>query len=271
MSDATQSQASSGSSLWDYVGPAVQGGAGIIGALGASGAASSGYGNAAGANQTGINTSSQVLSPYSSTGSQAESALASLYGLGGTAPNYSAFTNSPGYQFQQQQGSNAINRAAAASGNAFSSTTLAQLGNYNSGLASTQYQQYLQNLYGLTQTGAGAASAQGAQAVTGANNLGTQYGNQGNANASGIAGAAGAVANAAGKLFGSGSSSSGSPDTSGIGTYASSASQDAAGGINNSLTAQPITVPYDSSGVQALYGQSPGQTTYYGDDGDSGP
>lgn len=262
--------ADASSSLWDYVGPAVQGGAGIIGALGASGASSSGYGNAIGANQTGINTSGAVLSPYSSTGSAAESALASLYGLGGQAPNYSAFTSTPGYQFQVQQGDNAINRAAAASGNGFSSTTLAQLGNYNSGLASTQYQQYLQNLYGLTQTGAGAASAQGAQAVQGAGNLGTQYGNQGNANASGIAGAAGAVANAAGKLFGSGSSSN-SPDTSGIGTYASQEAGNSADYVNNNLTAQPITVPYDSSGVQALYGQSPGSTTYYGDDGDSGP
>jgi hypothetical protein len=261
MSDATQS-----SSLWDFVGPAIQGGAGIVGALGGSAAASGGYGSAVNANQAGVNTSGAVLSPYSSTGSAAESALASLYGLGGTAPNYSAFTSSPGYQFQVQQGTNAINRAAAASGNAFSSTTLAQLGNYNSGLAATQYQQYLQNLYGLTQTGAGAASAQGAQAVTGANNIGTQYGLQGKANASGIAGAAGAIGNlggAAGKLFGSNSNS---PDTSGIGTYVNQEAGNSADYVNSNFTAQPISVPYDSSGVHALYGQSPGTTTYYGDD-----
>lgn len=258
MADASQS------SLWDYVGPAIQAGAGVGGALGASGASSSGYGSAINANQQGLNTSYGALSPYSTTGSQAESALASLYGLGGQAPNYSAFTSSPGYQFQQQQGQNAINRGAAASGNAFSTTTLAQLANYNQGLAGTQYQQYLQNLYGLTQTGAGAASSLGGQAVTGSGNVGQQYGNQGNANASGIAGAAGAVANAAGKFFGSGSTNS--PDTSGIGTYANQTAGDTAGYVNDNLTAQPINVGYDSSGVQALYGDSPGTTTYYGDD-----
>lgn len=258
--------ADASSSLWDYVGPAVQAGAGVIGALGASGASSSGYGNAIGANQQGLSTSYGALSPYSNTGSAAESALANLYGLGGQAPNFSAFTNSPGYQFQRQQGENAINRGAAASGNAFSSTTLAQLANYNQGLAGTQYQQYLQNLYGLTQTGAGAASSLGGQAVTGAGNVGTQYGNKGNANASGIAGAAGAVANAAGKFFGS---SSNSPDTSGIGAYANTEAGNSADYVNNNLTAQPINVPYDSSAVQALYGESPGTTTYYGDN--SGP
>lgn len=257
--------ADASSSLWDYVGPAIQAGAGIGGALGASGASSSGYNSAIGANQNGLGTSYGALSPYSNTGSAAESALANLYGLGGQAPNFSAFTNSPGYQFQQQQGSNAINRAAAASGNAFSTTTLAQLGNYNSGLAASQYQQYLQNLYGLTQTGAGAASSLGGQAVTGAANVGTQYGNKGNATASGIAGAAGAVANAAGKFPWS-SLAGGNPDTSGIGAYANTEAGNSADYVNNNLTTQPINVPYDSSGVQALYGDSPGTTTYYGDD-----
>lgn len=270
-------------SLWDYVGPAIQAGAGIGGALSASGASQNGYSGAIGANQTGLNTSYGALSPYSNTGSAAESALASLYGLGGQTPNFSAFTNTPGYQFQVQQGDNAINRAAAASGNAFSTTTLAQLGNYNSGLAATQYQQYLQNLYGLTQTGAGAASSLGGQAIQGAGNLGTQYGNRGNANASGIAGAAGAIANAAGKLpwgqigsgvsklFGRGNnSSSTAPDYSGAGFV----SGGGPGGSDYSpyvsaLGTGPTTGGYDPS--TGLTYDSSGNIDWLGGASDSGP
>jgi hypothetical protein len=58
----------------------------------------------------------------------------------------------------------------------------------------------LQNLYGLTQTGAGAAGSLGSQAIQGSTAVGNANVGAGNANASGIAGAAGAVANAAGKL-----------------------------------------------------------------------
>lgn len=243
-------------SIWDYVGPTVQAGAGIAGALGGAGAAAGGYNNAAGTIQGGIDTSGAVLSPYSSTGSAAEGALANLYGIGGQTPNFSAFTNSPGYQFEQQQGDAAINRSAAASGGAFSTTTMAQLGKFNQGLASTQYQQYLQGLYGLTQTGAGAASAQGSQAITGAAARGNAQVGAGQSNASGIAGAAGSLANLAGKLpwssiGGGANSASGDP---GIGTYAGNASSDAVNDINNNFQLQPIDP--NSSGVTSFYGDS---------------
>lgn len=242
------------SSLWDYVGPAVQAGAGLYGAYGGSAAASGGYNNAAGTIQGAVNTSGAYLSPYAGTGSAAESALANMYGLGGTAPNFSAFTNSPGFQFQEEQGDQAIQRGANASGNGYSTTTLAGLANYNSGLASTQYQQYLQNLYGLTQTGAGAASAAGGQAITGASAVGNAQVGAGNANASGIAGAAGSIANAAGKLpwqqIGNYFSGSGGPNTS-------QANGDATNAVND----------YSSNfSVPSLYGSdASGVTTYFGD------
>lgn len=243
--------------VWDYVGPAVQAGAGVVGALGGASAAAGGYNNAAGTIQGGVNTSGAVLSPYSSTGSAAESTLANLYGIGGQAPDFSAFTNSPGYQFQKQQGDQAIQRAANATGGGFSSTTLAQLGNYNSGLAASQYQQYLQGLYGLTQTGAGAASAQGSQAITGATAQGNAQVGAGQSNASGIAGAAGSLANLAGKLpwqqIGGANGSSGDPS---IGTYAGNVSNDAVNEINN-WQVQPITPDTaNSSGVTSLYGDA---------------
>lgn len=246
-------------SIWDYVGPAIQTGAGVYGANAASGAAAGGYNAAAGTIQGAVNTSGAYLSPYASGGAAATGAYENLLGLGGQAPNFSAFTNSPGYQFQQQQGDQAIQRAANANGNGFSTTTLAGLANYNSGLASTQYQQYLQNLYGLTQTGANAAGNLGNQAITGASAIGNAKVGAGNANASGIAGAAGSIANLAGKLpwqqiggyFSGGSGGSG-PNTGQANSDATNTLND----YSNNFSAPSIYGSPDSSGV----------TTYFGDD-----
>jgi hypothetical protein len=51
----------------------------------------------------------------------------------------------PGYQFQLQQGNNAVNRAAAASGGAVGGSTLQSLAGYNQNFAQGQYQQAFQN------------------------------------------------------------------------------------------------------------------------------
>lgn len=115
----------------------------------------------------------------------------------GGSPNFSAFFNSPGYQFAQQQGQQAINRGAAASGNLYSSNTLANLSNYSSGLASQQYNNYVQQLFGIAGLGGSASTAGGAQAITGANNVAGSLQNAGNAEASGVAGAAGSLSNLA--------------------------------------------------------------------------
>lgn len=210
-------------SLWNLVGPVA--GPAVIGAgnyLGGQTIAG-GY-NAAGQTiQGGLNTSEAALSPYAYTPQASLSALASLYGLGGAAPNYAAFTGQPGYQFQVQQGDQAINRAAAARGNEFSSSTVASLANYNSGLANSTYQQYLQNLFGLTGLGAGAAQGLGAQALQGTTAIGSTQANAGLATASGINGAAGSLAAIAGKLpwqsiFGSGGNG-GNPNVTAVPAY----------------------------------------------------
>jgi len=73
-------------------------------------------------------------------------------------PNYSSFYNAPGYQFSLQQGENAINRGAAASGNAFSTSTLAGLDQFAQGTASNQYNNYTQQLLSLAGLG-GSATA----------------------------------------------------------------------------------------------------------------
>jgi hypothetical protein len=89
---------------------------------------------------------------------------ASAPGPAGT-PNYSGFYNSPGYQFTLQQGQQAINRQASANGNLYSTNTLAQLNNYSQGQASTQYNNYVQQLMGMAGLG-GQATAGTASAAT---------------------------------------------------------------------------------------------------------
>lgn len=111
------------------------------------------------------------------------------------SPNYSAFYNTPGYQFSLNQGETAIQRGAAATGGLYSTGTLASLNNYAQGAASTQYNNYVQQLLSLSGLG-GSAAATGAGASTatgaGASNSIT---NAGNASAGGIMGAAGAFSN----------------------------------------------------------------------------
>lgn len=186
--------------IWDFVGPVIQAGAGVYGATSAAGSAAGGYNNAAGITQGALGTSEAALSPYAGAGVPALGALSSLYGLNGQPPNYSSFYNQPGYAFSQQQGDQAIQRAANATGGGFSTTTLGQLSNYNSGLASTYYNNYVNQLYGLASLGLGGASSLGSQAIAGAGQVGQNYVGAGNANASGVAGATGAIIGAAGKL-----------------------------------------------------------------------
>ncbi|WP_205757758.1 hypothetical protein, partial [Lactobacillus crispatus] len=54
--------------------------------------------------------------------------------------------NTPGYQFQLQQGNNAINAAAAANGTLNSGNQAIALSNYNQGLAGTTYNNYVSQL-----------------------------------------------------------------------------------------------------------------------------
>lgn len=51
----------------------------------------------------------------------------------------SQFNTDPGYLFRQQEGQKALDRAAAASGSAYSGAQLKALANFNSGLASQEY------------------------------------------------------------------------------------------------------------------------------------
>lgn len=94
----------------------------------------------------------KALQALMSGGNQAAAAfgaapnrLAQLYG-GGLA---SGFQADPGYQFRQQQGEQAINRAAAAQGGRHGAATLKALADYNQNLASNEFQNYANRAMGL--------------------------------------------------------------------------------------------------------------------------
>lgn len=186
-------------SIWSAVGqiaPAV--GAAVPGILApvAANQAAGGYSKAANTVGTGINTSATALNPYQVGGVNANATLQSLFGINGQPANaaaVAAFENTPGFKFQEEMGDQGIQRAANASGNGFSSSTLAALDQYNSGLAATTYQNYISNLFGLNSTGENAAVARGSQAIQGANYQGNFQVGRGNAVAGGISGAAGAI------------------------------------------------------------------------------
>jgi hypothetical protein len=97
----------------------------------------------------------------------------------------------PGYGFQMQQGTQAIENSAAARGGALSGNTAQGLQQYGQGLASTQFQNYMSQLAGLANMGQAAASGTanlGAGLLSGA----------GASQASGINAAA--MANSAGQI-----------------------------------------------------------------------
>jgi hypothetical protein len=163
------------------------------------------------------------LAPYRNIGNNALGSIAQLYGYGsptasGTAggaggangnalgaaaggssgasgaPNYSAFFNSPDYQFALQQGGLAVDRSAAARGLLTSGGTLKDLTSFGQGLASQQYGNYFNRLMSVAQLGSGAAggsaSASAAFGNAGAQSLNTL----GAAQASGAVGVANSFA-----------------------------------------------------------------------------
>lgn len=94
-----------------------------------------------------INTAGQTLSPYTSLGQNAAGQLNNQLGSltqgwnqTFSAPTAAQAAQTPGYQFQLQQGLNALQNSAAARGGLLSSGTSKNLLNYANGLASTNYQ-----------------------------------------------------------------------------------------------------------------------------------
>lgn len=175
--------------------------------------------------QTGnLAATTQAEQPYQQLGSTSANALNGYVQNGFTAPTLAQAQQTPGYQFQLQQGTQAIDANAAATGNLMSGTTGVAEQKYGQGLAQNAYQQTYQNALnsymantqtalagsqlGLSSTGQLASSNQAAAqnmsnlALTGGEQQAQQLNNAAAATASGYLGSANALSNMAGGLAG---------------------------------------------------------------------
>lgn len=114
---------------------------------------------------------SAVNSTYLNQGVKATNSLSALLGLGGdaTAQNnaFNRFRDSSGYQFQLDEGNNAITSNQASSGMLHSGATLKARERFGQGLASNYLQNYLAQLNGLSQQGLKAGEIIGGAATQG--------------------------------------------------------------------------------------------------------
>lgn len=102
----------------------------------------------------------QALSPALGYTTQGGNFLSQLLGLSGGADRdaaFETFRSTPGYQFQLDEGRNAILGSNASRGLLNSGATAKALTKYGQGLADSTYQNYINNLLGFTNIGSDAA------------------------------------------------------------------------------------------------------------------
>lgn len=140
--------------------------------------------------------------PFYQSGLQYQSAL-DYELLGGDRPtDYQGFQQTPGYQFQLDQGLGAIEGSAATSGLLNSGATLRSLQGFGQGLANQEYGTYLNRLTGGAQSGQAAAANQAAAGANYAAGGSSALAQQGNAAAAGTIGTANALQSGLGNLTG---------------------------------------------------------------------
>jgi len=209
-------------------------GSAVVGAVGssvASGQQADAANNAADQQQQASQDAQNRLQPYASTGQKAINPLiqAMGYELDPTTGqmyanpnstlqqkfNFNAndLANSPGYQFNMQQGLRGVTNSAASQGLGLSGAQLKGATSFASGLADNTYgQQYnralstyntnyqtannnVNNLQNMVNMGQNSAAGQGQAGITGAQNAGNYQVQAGNAQASGTMGIANAASN----------------------------------------------------------------------------
>lgn len=140
------------------------------------------------------------LAPWRTTGAQALTQYAGLLGVGGEAPDtaglQAGLEQYPGYQFALSQGVEAVEKSAAGRGLLQSGQTLKSLTEYGQGLASSNIENYLNRLQGLSQTGQQAAAQTGAFGAQAAGQAGQAGIVAGQARATGYLGKAEALGGA---------------------------------------------------------------------------
>jgi hypothetical protein len=212
-------------------GAVVGAGIGLIGASMQSSAAGDaanaqlqGATNATAEQQREFNTVQGLYAPQRNLGYSALGQLGSLYGFGNpntggppgspqagpggggmnpnttnpNNPNYAGFYNSPGFQFSLGLGQQGVNRNAAAAGSLYAPNTMAAVGANQQGIASTHYNDYVQQLLAMAGLGGQATAGSANNAYATGANISTNALSAGNANASGILGSAGAWNNVIG-------------------------------------------------------------------------
>lgn len=112
----------------------------------------------------GLAESKGYLSPYATTGNEALSRLADIYGLNGEEAakrGLSGFTTSPGYEFRLSQGVQALQRGANATNGVYSGAADKALVDYGQNVGSAEYgdwyNRYVTGLTGLVNGGQSAA------------------------------------------------------------------------------------------------------------------
>lgn len=144
----------------------------------------------------------QRFEPFYQSGLQYQNAL-DYELLGGQRPaNYQGFQQTPGYQFQLDQGLGAIEGSAATSGLLNSGATLRSLQSYGQGLANQEYNTYLNRLTGGAQGGQAAAANQAAAGANYAAGGSSALAQQGNAAAAGAIGVGNALQTGIGNVTG---------------------------------------------------------------------
>lgn len=173
-----------------------------VGSSVAAGDQASAATNAANLQQQQYQQNRQDQMPYMTSGTNALNTINQdqANGTGFATPfNLASFTSNPGYQFQFQQGQNAINSSAAATGGTLNGGTLKALDQYTTGLANSTYgdayNRYLANsqqqygqLFNVAQLGENATATTGNQGTEAANASGNYLTQAGNANAAGTVG-----------------------------------------------------------------------------------
>jgi hypothetical protein len=156
----------------------------------------------------------QLAQPYVQAGNNALGAYQNLAGLNGNDAQSNAINgiqNSSQFQSLNQQGFNAIDQNASATGGLRGGNTQAALAQFSPNLLNSLIQQQYSNLGGLASMGQNAVAGVGSSGANNANSVGSLLQQQGAARAGGqiaqgqAAGSAfGALTNIGGALLGSG-------------------------------------------------------------------